>query len=140
VQVKITNLIDDVQGEQTVRAWRWPDGIAWPSCEAQPVIQRGFDDTEPARQRSECPDCHTRFDDLTDTLVAGHHQPLNVGGGCLYCMGLHISHAQMAYEWALHGRDGQQRTTQLRDGIVKKGTSGPIQCSGMRRSLGERRP
>src|SRR5207253_6597879 len=32
--------------------------------------------TEPARQRYECHDCDTRFDDLTDTIFAGHHQPL----------------------------------------------------------------
>ena len=33
------------------------------------VIKRGFDDTEPARQRYECHDCDTRFDDLTDTIL-----------------------------------------------------------------------
>jgi transposase-like protein len=67
VQVNITKLIDDVQCYQTVRELRWPDGVQCPSCESQQVIKRGFDDTEPARQRYECHDCHTRFDDLTDT-------------------------------------------------------------------------
>ena len=54
------------------------------------VIKRGFDDTEPARQRYECTACHTRFDDLTDTIVAGHHQPLKVWVLCLYFMGLNV--------------------------------------------------
>jgi transposase-like protein len=84
VQVNITNLIDDVQCYQTVRELRWPAGVACPSCESQQVIKRGFDDTEPARQRYECIDCHTRFDDLTDTIFAGHHQPLKVWVLCLY--------------------------------------------------------
>src|SRR5712691_984850 len=75
VQVNIKNLIDDVQCYQTVRELRWPDGIACPSCQSQQVIKRGFDDTEPARQRYECHDCDQRFDDLTDTIFAGHHQP-----------------------------------------------------------------
>jgi len=78
VQVNIKNLIDDVQCYQTVRELRWPDGVVCPSCESKYVIKRGFDDTEPARQRYECHDCHTRFDDLTDTIFAGHHQPLKV--------------------------------------------------------------
>jgi transposase-like protein len=96
VQVDIKNLIDDGQGYQTVRELRWPDGIACPSCQSKHVIKRGFDDTEPARQRSECTDCHTRFDDLTGTIFAGHHQPLKVWVLCLYFMGLNVSHAQMA--------------------------------------------
>jgi transposase-like protein len=50
--------------------------IEWPW--STQVIKRGFDDTEPARQRYECHDCDTRFDDLTDTIFAGHHQPLKV--------------------------------------------------------------
>ena len=91
LQINITNLIDDVQCYQTVRELRWPDGIACPSCQSQHVIKRGFDDTEPARQRYECHDCDTRFDDLTDTIFAGHHQPLKVWILCLYFMGLNIS-------------------------------------------------
>src|SRR5438132_3490562 len=78
VQINIKNLIDDVQCYQTVRELRWPDGIACPSCQSKHVIKRGCDDTEPARQRYECHDCDTRFDDLTGTIFAGHHQPLKV--------------------------------------------------------------
>jgi glutathionyl-hydroquinone reductase len=51
VQVNIKNLINDVQYYQAVRELRWPGGIACPSCESKQVIKRGFDDTEPARQR-----------------------------------------------------------------------------------------
>ena len=90
MQVNIKNLIDDVQCYQTVRELRWPDGIDCPSCESKEVIKRGFDDTEPARQRYECHDCHKRFDDLTDTIFAGHHQPLKVWLLCLYLMGLNL--------------------------------------------------
>jgi Transposase zinc-ribbon domain len=69
VQVNIKNLIDEVQCYQTVRELRWPDGIACPSCESQQVIKRGFDD-------------------LTDTIFSGHHQPLKVWVLCLYFIGL----------------------------------------------------
>src|SRR5215510_15243183 len=97
LQINITNLIDDVQCYQTVRALRWPDGIACPSCQSAHVIKRGFDDTEPARQRYECHDGDKRFDDLTDTIFAGHHQSLKVWL-CLYGMGLNVSHVQITKE------------------------------------------
>jgi transposase-like protein len=73
VQVHLKHLIDEVQCDQTVRELRWPDSMACPSCESTHVIKRGFDDTEHARQRHECHDCDQRFDDLPDTIFAGHH-------------------------------------------------------------------
>ena len=84
------------------------------------VIKRGFDDKEPARQRYECRACEKRFDDLTDTIFAGHHQPLKVWILCLYFMGLNLSNEQIAEELEWDRSDVQEMTTQLREGIVKK--------------------
>jgi transposase-like protein len=120
VQITITNLIDEMQCYQPVRELRWPDGVVCPSCESQQVIKRGFDDTEPVRPRYECHDCHARFDDLTDTIFAGHHQPLKGWILCLYFMGLNVSNEQMAHELAVHSTEVHQMTTQLRQGLIKK--------------------
>jgi len=120
VQVNIKHLIDDVQCYQTVRELRWPDGIVCRSCQSQQIIKRGFDDTALARQRYECHACHTRFDDLTDTIFAGHHQPLKVWILCLYFMGLNLSNEQIAKELDVNLSDVHQMTTALREGIVKK--------------------
>jgi transposase-like protein len=120
VQVNITSRIDEVQCYQAVRELRWPEGIACPSCASIQVIKRGFDDTEPARQRYECHDWHRRFDELTDTIFAGPHQPLKVWILCLYFMGWNLSHEPIAHGLALNGSDVQHMTTQRRDGIVKK--------------------
>ena len=120
MQINITNLIDDGQCYQTVRELRWPGGMACPAGQSTQIIKRGFEDTESARQRYACTDCHTRCDDLTDTIFAGHHQPLKVWVLCLYFMGLNISNEQMAQELALHGSDVHEMTTQLRAGIIKK--------------------
>jgi hypothetical protein len=57
---------------------------------------------------------------VTDTIFAGHHQPLKVGVLCLYCMGLTISHKPMAHAWAVHVSAVQQMTTQRREGIGKE--------------------
>ena len=113
MQVNIKHLIDDVQCYQTVRELRWPDGVACPSCESQHVIKRGFDDTEPARQRYACHDGDKRFDDLTDTIFAGHHQPLKVWVLCLYFMGLNLSNEQIAHELSINESDAYQMTTEL---------------------------
>ena len=83
-------------------------------------MKRGFDDTQPARQRYECTDCSKRFDDLTGTIFAGHHQPLTVWILCLYFMGLNFSNEQIAQALAVNDSDVHQMTTQLREGIVKK--------------------
>jgi transposase-like protein len=120
LQVNIKNLIDDVQCYQTVRELRWPQGVECPSCQSTQAIMRGFDDTESARQRYECTDCHTRFDDLTDPIFAGHHQPLKVWILWLYFMGLNLSNDQIAHELGVNRSDMYQMTTQLRQGIVKK--------------------
>ena len=120
MQVNIKNLIEDVQCYQTVRELRWPGGIACPSCASTQVIKRGFDDTEPARQRYECHDCNRRFDDLTDTICAGHHQPLKVWILCLYFMGLNLSNEQIAHELSINESDAYQMTSVLRGKIKKK--------------------
>ncbi len=120
MQVNIKNLIDDAQCYQTVRELRWPDSVACPSCESKQVVKRGFHDTEPDRQRYKCTDCHTRFDDLTDTIFAGHHQPLKVWILCLYFMGLNLSNDQIGEELAVNSSDVHHMTTELRQGIVKK--------------------
>jgi transposase-like protein len=77
---------------------------------------------QPERNRYECKACGRRFDDVTGTVLAGHHQPLSTWILCLYFMGLNLSNAQIAQELDLNKDDLQAMTEQLRDGIDKKKT------------------
>ena len=120
LQVHIKNLMAEAQCDDRGREWRWPAGRQGPFCHAKRVIKRGFDENEPARQRDECNVCGKRFDDLTGTIFAGHHQPLKVWMWCRYCMGLNVSKEPMAKELDLDHRDVHQMTTALRAGVVKK--------------------
>ena len=86
--VNLSSLIDDAKCYELVRQHRWPDGVRCPQCESAVVARHGRDDTQPHRQRYRCTRCSTRFDDLTGTALAGHHQPLRVWVLCLYFMGL----------------------------------------------------
>ena len=80
----------------------------------------GRDDTQPNRQRYRCKDCEARFDDLTGTILAGHHRPLRTWVLCLYFMGLNLSNRQIAQELDLNEGDVQAMTSQLRQGLVER--------------------
>ncbi len=120
IGLEIKNLIDDEECYKQIRNLRWPENISCPHCQSEDIIKRGKDDTEPFRQRYECHGCHKRFDDLTDTIFAGHHQSLKIWVLCLYFMGLNLSNRQIASELDLNKDDVQRMTSQLRSGIVKK--------------------
>src|SRR5882724_12418921 len=120
VMIHLQSLIDDAKCFETVRALRWPNGVYCPRCESFAITKQGFDDTQPERQRYLCQSCERRFDDVTDTIFAGHHQPLRVWILCRYFMGLNLSNHQIAQELELDRSDVQEMTTQLREGIVKK--------------------
>ena len=118
--INLQNLLDDVKCYETVRQLRWPDGIRCPRCDAAKLTRQGRDTTQPARQKYRCEACHRYFDDLTGTVLAGHHQPLRVWILCLYFMGLNLSNAQIAQELGLNPDDVQRMTEQLREGIVAR--------------------
>jgi transposase-like protein len=113
-------LIDDTKCFETVRTLRWPDGVSCPHCDRFDIPKQGHDDTQPERQRYLCQSCERRFDALTDTIFAGHHQPLRVWILCLYFMGLNLSNHQIAHALDLNKDDAQQMTSPLRQGIVLK--------------------
>jgi transposase-like protein len=116
--IHMQSLIDDAKCFETVRSLRWPDGVHGPLCDSAVVTKQGRDETQPERQRYLCKSCDRRFDDLTGTIFAGHHQPLRVWILCLYFMGLNLSNHQIAQELDLNKDDVHQMTCQLRQGLV----------------------
>jgi transposase-like protein len=118
--VDLSSLIDDARCFELVRQHRWPDGVRCPSCDSGSVTRHGRDDTQTHRQRYRCAACGARFDDLTGTVLAGHHQPLRVWVLCLYLMGLNLSNRQIARELELSRPDVQLMAEQLRHGLVAK--------------------
>ena len=118
--INLSGLIDDAKCFAFVRRRRWPEGVRCPGCDDEAVIRDGCDDTQPCRQRYRCKACGSRFDDLTGTMLAGHHQPLRVWVLCLYLMGLNLSSRQIALELGLSVSDVQVMTEQLRRGLVAR--------------------
>ena len=140
--LNLADLIDDAKCYESVRQMRWAEKICCPKCSTQQVIKRGKDETQPHRQRYQCKDCGAHFDDLTDTIFAGHHQPLRVWILCLYLMGLNLSNRQIAQELDLDEDDVQTMTGQLRQGIVDSKPevqlSGDVECDEVYVSAGHK--
>ena len=120
LNIQIKNLLDDKKCYEVVRELRWPNGVACPHCKSTDIKKRGFHSRQAYRQRYACRDCQAQFDDLSDTIFEGHHQPLRVWILCLYFMGLNLSNKQIAQELDLASRDAQTMTSQLRAGIMVK--------------------
>jgi transposase-like protein len=126
--VNLSALIDDAKCFALVRQHRWPEGVRCPACGGTGVVRDGCDDRQVHRQRYRCKGCAGRFDDLTGTVLAGHHQPLRVWVLCLYFMGLNLSNRQIAQELGLDRSDVQVMTEQLRGGLVAK--TPPVRLEG----------
>src|SRR5215213_10479259 len=126
--VNLSSLIDDAKCFELVRQHRWPEGVRCPACDSAAVARHGRDDSQPHRQRYRCAECGSRFDDLTGTVLAGHHPPLRVWVLCLYFMGLNLSIRQIAQELGLDRSDVQAMTEQLRRGLVAKAP--PVRLDG----------
>jgi transposase-like protein len=118
--VNLSGLLDDAKCFELVRQHRWPNGVRCPACDSSAVIRNGRDETQAHRQRYLCNACNARFDDLTATVLAGHHQPLRVWVLCLYLLGLNLSNQQIAQELGLCTSDVQTMTEQLRQGLVAR--------------------
>jgi transposase-like protein len=119
--INLSALLDDAKCFDLVRQHRWPQGVRCPGCDSAAVIRNGRDEAQPHRQRYLCKACHGRFDDLTHTALAGHHQPLRVWVLCLYLMGLNLSNLQIASELDLAASDVQAMTEHLRNGLAAQG-------------------
>ena len=134
MEINIQGLIDNARCYETVRDLRWPEKTCCAHCGSENVIKRGKDDREPHRQRYECKtdSCGKRFDDLSNTVFSGHHQPLKTWVIFLYFMGLNLSTQQISQELNLNKDDAHYMASVLRSGVIEKKPeeklSGEVEC------------
>ena len=121
--MNLLHLLDDDKCFEVIRAHRWLEGVRCPHCHMNQITKQGRDERQRARQRYRCLACQQKFDDLTGTVFAGHHQPLRVWVAGLYLMGLNLSNRQIAHELGINEDDAQQLTRQLRQGVVEASTT-----------------
>gem|GEM_PF-1445026 len=82
--ITIKQLVSEAQCYATIRQLRWVKGVSCLHCDGGDTIRRGFDNPQRTCQRYQCKACGKGFDDLTGTVLSGHHQPLSVWVLCLY--------------------------------------------------------
>src|SRR3954467_9117584 len=116
--IKLTTLLDEAKCYEVIRQLRWPEGVVCLHCRDRAVVRNGHDDRERHRQRYLCKTCRYRFDDLTGTVLAGHHQPVSTWILGSYFMGVNLSNRQIAHELGVCESDAQAMTEVLRHGIV----------------------
>jgi transposase-like protein len=118
--VNIQTLIGEAKCYEVVRQLRWPNGVRCPTCDSTEIVKRGKHTHQAHRQCYACHACRQQFDDLTDTIFEGHHQPLHTWVLCLYFMGLNLSNEQIVVELGVNADTVQVMTTQLRARVVAK--------------------
>ena len=69
-----------------------------PDYDSRAVAGGGHDNMQPNRQRYRCTTCIGRFEDLTSTALAGHHQPPRAWVPCLWYMPLNHSNQPRAVQ------------------------------------------
>lgn len=118
--LNIFNLTSDEKCYEEVRKLRWNNGVTCPHCGSCDVVKDGHHEKQIYRLRYSCKGCKKRFDDLTNTVFSGHHQPLKIWILALYFMGLNLSNRQIAQELNLAESDAHDMTIALREGVVNK--------------------
>ena len=103
----LNNLIDESKCYEEIRKKRWSCGLHCPHCTSNKISKRGKNHRQQECRRYACKHCGRRFDDLTETIFMGRHQPLSVWFTYLYLMGLNVSNRQAAKELGLDESDGQ---------------------------------
>lgn len=116
----IHELMDDSKCYDIIRLRRWPYRTHCPKCCSTKIVKRGKNHRHLGCKRYAGHQCGRRFDDLTGTIFAGHHQPLRVWLAYLHLMGLNVSNRQIAQELGLNESDSQAMAELLRQGIVKR--------------------
>ena len=118
--IHLHQIVDDRLCYEKVRELRWAQGVKCPHCGWAAYRRHGHHNSTEYRYRYHCKDCTRYYDDLTNTVFEGHHQPLKVWILCLYLMGLKLSNAQIARELGLNEYDLHQMTSLLREGVYEK--------------------
>ena len=122
---QLHKLLDSPHCYAMVRALRWRQGLACVSCGSSEVVKNGKGPVESARQHCRCRSCGRCFDDLSETVLAGSHQPVSHWITTLYRLNLNVSMARIALELHLNEDVVQAMGTTIREGIAKKTSCGP---------------
>ncbi len=120
MQIQLHKILDVGLCYDILRGIRWNTGVRCPKCQSGSVVKNGRDSSNPHVQRYHCQGCESYFDDLSDTIFSGSHQPLHHWITVLYLMNLNASVLQITQELEISEDTARRMCDAIREGIVKK--------------------
>jgi len=120
MQIQLHKILDVGMCYDILRSIRWDSGVKCTNCRSETVVKNGKDSTNIHVQRYHCHSCKSYFDDLSDTIFSGSHQPLHHWITVLYLMNLNASVLQITQELEVSEDTARHMCNAIREGIVKK--------------------
>jgi len=118
--VDIMRIVSEEECYAALREIRWEKGVRCPHCHSETITRNGNSHKNPHCQKYVCGMCQRNFDDLTSTIISGHHQPLSVWFLMLYLMGLNLSNSQIARELHIPDNVAHLMSSLIREEIERK--------------------
>ncbi len=114
----ISDLIDEAKCYEQLRALKWKNGIECLECGSLDVRKNGHDKGMEYRQRYVCKNCNKSFTDISDTVIASNHVPIQKWMIC-WLLKENMSNKEMAKALALPADVVADMRSELDRGIVK---------------------
>ncbi len=117
-KILISDLIDEEKCYEQLRKLKWQNGLECRECGSMDVRKNGHDKGVVHRQRYVCKTCNKSFTDITDTVVASNHVPIQKWMIC-WLLKDNMSNKEMAKALDLPANIVADMRTELSKGIVK---------------------
>lgn len=114
----ISNLMDEAKCYELLRQVKWANGLECMECGSRDIRKNGHDKGITHRQRYVCKNCNKSFTDVSDTVVASNHVPIEKWMVC-WLLKDHMSNKQMAAALDLPPKVVSDMRHELSSGIVK---------------------
>ena len=118
MQIQLHKILDIGMCYDILRSIRWDSDVKCTNCQSETVVKKGKASTNIDVQRYHCHKSY--FDDLSDTIFSGSHQPLHHWITVLYLMNLNASTLQITQELEVSEDTARHMCNAIREGNVKK--------------------
>lgn len=114
----IYDFIDEATCYERLRDLKWKKGVECFECGSSDIRKNGHDKGVEHRQRYICKSCNKSFTDITDTVIASNHVPIQKWMVCA-TLKEHMSNKQMAKALDLPENVVSDMRTELNQGFIK---------------------
>jgi transposase-like protein len=114
----IFDLIDETYCYERLREIKWKSGLECLDCGSKNIRRNGHDKGIEHRQRYVCKNCNKSFTDISNTVIASNHVPIQKWMACATLKDF-MSNKQMAKALELSEKVVGDMRSELSEGFVK---------------------